>query len=361
MKFAKVMALLLVTLMMASVMFACGQQAAAPGAETKAAAPAETKQAEAAKPAEPAKAADKKITIGLSMDSLESAFWVANHKAIQDKVKELGINMVEMMAEGDPNKQNQQMENLISQEVGAIICAPKDGGAIVAAVKKCQAAKIPVIMDNRPVQGDVKPDLQVLSDNYAMAKQALQWFVDKAKKDGKTYKNALLLIGNLGDENAVERKKGHKEIADANKDIVNIVAEVPTEWNHEVALKGMQNAFQANPKIDLIITPSDFLFPPIKSVLEQTGHWKKRGEAGHIPIVSFDGDENGCKYMKEGYNWVDAAQAADQTGYICVEWAVKMIKGEKPSESVMRDPGIILTIDNMNEVGPKVWGWNAAK
>ena len=55
------------------------------------------------------------------------------------------------------------------------------------AVKKAQKAGVPVIMDNRPVQGDVTPDLQVLSDNYTMAKQATQWFVDKAKKEGKSY------------------------------------------------------------------------------------------------------------------------------------------------------------------------------
>lgn len=355
MKLVKVMALMLVAMMMVTLMFGCGQQAAAPAKSDNAgdSKPAETKQAEPPK-------ADKKVVIGLSMDSLESAFWVANHKAIQAKAKELGVDLVEMMAEGDPNKQNQQIENLIAQGVSAIICAPKDGGAIVAAVKKCHEAKIPIIMDNRPVQGDVQPELQVLSDNYTMAKQALQWFVDKAKKDGKKYK-AMLLVGNLGDENAVERKKGHKEIADANKDIIDVVAEVPTEWNHEVALKGMQNAFQAHPEINLVITPSDFLFPPIKSVLEQNKKWAKIGEPNHMPIVSFDGDENGCKYLKEGYNWVDAAQAADKTGFICVEWAVKMAKGEKPSEKVMRDPGIILNIDNMKEVGPTVWGWGAAK
>jgi ABC-type sugar transport system substrate-binding protein len=188
----------------------------------------------------------------------------------------------------------------------------------------------------------------------------LQWFVDKAKKDGKTYK-ALLLIGNLGDENAIERKKGHVEIIDANKDVIEVVAEVPTEWKHEVALAGMQNAFQAHPEIDLIITPSDFLFPPIKSVLEQLGRWKKIGEEGHVAIVSFDGDENGMQYLKDGYNWVDAAQAADKTGWLAVEWAVRLAMGQTPPETIMRDPGVIATMDNCAEICPTVWGWSMVK
>lgn len=271
--------------------------------------------------------AQETLRIGVSMDSLEAAFWVANEAAMRATAEELGVEYVLVIAEGDPNRQNQQVENLIAQEVDAIVIAPRDGAAIVAAVRRAQEAGIPVIMNNRPVQGDVVPELQVLSDNYVMAKQALQWFVDKARADGKTY-NALLLIGNLGDENAVERYNGHKEVIDANTDVINLVSEIPTEWKHEVALAGMQNAFQAHPEIDLIITPSDFLFPPIKSVLEQLGRWQTRGTEGHIPIVSFDGDENGMQYLNDGYNWVDAAQAATVQGRLSIEWAVRLANGE---------------------------------
>jgi ABC-type sugar transport system substrate-binding protein len=306
------------------------------------------------------RAADKKLKIGVSMDSLEAAFWVANEKAMKAEAAKLGVDYVLVIAEGDANKQNQQVENLIAQGANALVIAPKDGAAIVAAVKKAKGAGVPVVMNNRPVQGETLPDLQVLSDNYVMAKQALQWFVDKAKSQKKTY-NALLLIGNLGDENAIERKKGHSEVIAANKGIIKVVAEVPSEWKHEVALAGMQNAFQAHPEIDLIITPSDFLFPPIKSVLEQLGRWKKIGEKGHVAIVSFDGDENGMQYMKDGYDWVDAAQAADKTGVTCIDWAVKLAKGQKPPSNVMRDPGVIVTTDNLKTVGPTIWGWAGVK
>src|SRR5450759_2254734 len=204
----------------------------------------------------------KGMKVGLSMDSLESAFWIANEKAIKAQAVTDNVQLIEVIAEGDANKQNQQIENLIAQGVKAIIIAPKDGSAIEAAVQKAKDANIPVIMDNRPVQGTVMPDLQILSDNKTMATLALQWFVDKAKKEGKTYK-ALLLIGALSDQNAIERKAGHTAVLDANKDVINVVATVPSEWKQDVALAGIQNAFQANPDINLIITPSDFLLPPI--------------------------------------------------------------------------------------------------
>lgn len=306
-------------------------------------------------------AADSKIKIGLSMDSLESAFWVANYDGMIAKAKALGIQLIPIMAEGDAAKQNQQMENLIAQNVKAIICSPKDGAAIVASVKKAQAAGIPVIMNNRPIQGnDAVPELSVLSDNYAMGKAALKWFADKARKEGKKYKT-ILLIGNLADENAVERQKGHKEILAAYKDVFSVVAEIPTEWNHEVTLKGLQNALQANPDANLIVTPSDFLYPPIRSALEQVKRWAKVGQPNHMAIVSFDGDEGGMQYLKDGYSEADAAQGATFTGEYCVEWAVKLAKGEKPANPIYRDPGIIVTIDNFKKVAPSVWSFKSLK
>jgi ABC-type sugar transport system substrate-binding protein len=298
------------------------------------------------------------MKVGLSMDSLESAFWIANEKAIKEQAEKLNVELVEVIAEGDPNKQNQQVENLIAQGVKAIIIAPKDGAAIEAAVQKAKDAGIPVIMDNRPVQGDIKPDLQVLSDNKAMATSVMQWFVDKAKAEGKTYK-ALLLIGALSDQNAIERKAGHLEVLDANKDVIEVVAQVPSEWKQDVALAGIQNAFQANPDIDLIVTPSDFLLPPIQSALEQIGRWKKIGEEGHVALVTFDGDENGMAALKNGFSEANAAQAADGTGYLVVEWAVRLANGEKPPQVDMLDPGIIATIDNCSTVCPTIWGWGA--
>ena len=306
-------------------------------------------------------AADAKVKIGLSMDSLESAFWVATYDGAIAKAKALGVQIIPIMAEGDAAKQNQQMENLIAQKVTAIICAPKDGAAIVASIKKAQDAGIPVIMNNRPVQGnDVVPALSVLSDNYAMAKEVLKWFAEKAKKEGKKYKT-ILLIGNLADENAVERQKGHKEIIAAYKDVFNVVAEIPTEWNHEIALKGLQNALQANPDANLIITPSDFLYPPIRSALEQVKRWAKVGQKNHMAIVSFDGDEGGMQYLKDGYSEADAAQGATFTGEYCVEWAVKLSKGQKPANPVYRDPGIIVTMDNFKKVAPSVWSFKSLK
>lgn len=300
------------------------------------------------------------LTLGLSCDSLESAWLVMNQAEIVKEAKKNGAEVVTMIAEGDAAKQNVQIENLVARQVDAVLCIPKDSAAIVKSIRNCRNSGIPIVMINRSVSGNILPDAQIVANNQSMGEKVLQAFADRARREGKTY-NVVLLIGNLSDENAVLRKAGHQKAIANNPDVFKVVAEVPTEWNLDTALKGLQNALQANPDANLIVTPSDYLWPPIRSVLEQRGRWAKIGEPNHFAVVSFDGDEVGMQYLKDGYSWGNAAQDALFEARLAVEWAMKLIKGEKPPQNIIYDEGQIVTPENFPQEGPKVWSYSLLK
>jgi ABC-type sugar transport system substrate-binding protein len=304
--------------------------------------------------------AAKTITFGLSYDSLESAWLVVNHKSVIEEAKKRRAEVISVMAEGDAAKQNVQIENLLARQVNAIICFPKDSSAIVKSIKNCKEAGVPIVMINRPVPGQILPDVQIVANNKEMARNVLAAFAGMARATGATYKT-VLLIGNLSDENAALRKAGHQQALAENSDVLKLVAEVPTEWNQDTALKGLQNALQAHPDANLIVTPSDYLWPPIRAVLEQGGRWAKFGEPKHFPVVSFDGDEVGMQYLKDGYSWADAAQDAHLEAKLAVEWAFNLIDGKKPPQNVIYDEGQIVTRDNFKEAAPAVWSYPMLK
>jgi ABC-type sugar transport system substrate-binding protein len=304
--------------------------------------------------------ADDGVTIGLSYDSLESAWLVMNHATVVEEIEARGGTPVSVMAEGDAARQNQQIENLLARGVDAILCFPKDSAAIVTSIRKCREAGVPIVMINRSVSGGVLPDVQVIANNQAMAEKVLSEFGEIARRDGQTY-NTILLIGNLSDENAGFRKAGHDAAIANYPDVFNVVAGIPTEWNLDIALKGLQNALQANPDANLIVTPSDYLWPPIRSSLEQIGRWAPIGDADHFPVVSFDGDEVGMQYLKDGYNWGDAAQDAFLEAELAVEWAYRLIDGETPPANIIYDEGQIVTLENFDEIAPTVWSWSLLK
>lgn len=302
-----------------------------------------------------------KYKVGLSMDDLNTEFWLGNYKAIYEKSKELDVEIVEAIANGDANVQNDQISDLIARGCQAVICAPADSAAIDVAIQECLGNNVYIIMDNRPTSGANVPSAQILSDNKKMAYDEMTWLIGYAKAKGITFKNAIMLIGDLGDENAIQRYDGFTAAIKDNPGVVNVAVEVPTEWNQEVALAGLQNALQAHPDVDLIITPSDFLWTPIQSALEQASKWGKIGEANHVAVISFDGDVNGMQMMKDGYCWADAAQGSIAQGQMCVQAAVTLIDGGKLEAVDTIDGGIIANLENFDEVKETVWGWAGVK
>jgi ABC-type sugar transport system substrate-binding protein len=60
---------------------------------------------------------EKTITLGLSYDSLESAWLVMNHNAVIQEAEKRGAKVISVMAEGDAAKQNVQIENLLARQV----------------------------------------------------------------------------------------------------------------------------------------------------------------------------------------------------------------------------------------------------
>lgn len=306
----------------------------------------------------PAMAATYKV--GLSMDDLNTEFWKGNYDAIYARAAEMDVEIVEAIAGGDANKQNEQISDLIAKGCKVIIIAAVDSAAIVSAIDECAEAGVKTIMDNRSCP-DGTPDATVVADNEQIAYDEMTWLISYAQKQGITFENAVMLIGDLGDQNAIQRRDGFQRAIDETPGVVNVAVEIPTEWDQQVALAGLQNALQANPDIDLIITPSDFLWTPIQSALEQAGKWAKIGEENHVAVISFDGDVNGMQMMKDGYNWANGAQGAIEEGHLCVEIAVKYLNGEEVTEAEMIDPGVVCNLENFEEVRETVWGWAGVK
>lgn len=295
------------------------------------------------------------IVIGVSIDNIDSQFWFANIAAMRAKAEEMGVKYVEVVAESDSNKQQQQIENLISQKVDAIVCIPKDKVAIVAAAKKANEAGIPFLTNNRAAEKGAVIAFNVESDNYLMAKQEAEWLADYAKKNN-VFLNTLVFVGDLKDINAGQRDKGFTEGAEANSQYMKIVTKVPTEWKPELALAGAVNALQANPDINCIFIPSDALLPPVKSAMEQHDRWYPRGEKGHIVFATFDGAPEAMEAIRESYVDVCLAQDATLAGESCIENAVKLAKGEKIATDNLKDPGILVYADNYDSVKHRLWG-----
>ncbi len=303
--------------------------------------------------------AKDKLTIGVAFETLQTEYWVAGFEAIKAELAKRDMQVLEAIADQDANRQLQQVKNFIARKVDGIILVPKDAKTCIPAIKAANAAGIPIVLFNRPADKSDAKSVAVVADNVQLTRETVAFMVEQARKTGRKHK-AMVVLGDLGDINAIGRRDGFDAAVKGHEDLVEVVARVPSEWNQEKAQAGVVNALQANPDISFIFTSSDFLFPSIVSALKTAGKYKKVGEEGHVILGGFDGDATAYAMLKDGY--LDATGVQDV--YFEAQAAVQALvdlRADKPVPELIPDPGFVITQSNLAEKAPRMWGAQVKK
>jgi ABC-type sugar transport system substrate-binding protein len=341
---------MLVNIIALLVMIALATSGCTPAAPTDA--PADAPVDDAADQETGVKAVED-MTLGVSFPSLMSGTWQATEENLKAYQEELGFELIETVADNDVNKQLSQIEDMIAQGVDAIIVDPIDSKAILSAIKAANDAGVPILLFDRPPADMEGVASFVGSDNYAFGQEAARQLDAFAEKNGVELK-VLVLIGALTDENAVNRNDGFQEVAEELG--IEMVTEVPTDWKTEKALDGVTNAFQANPEINAIFIPSDYLLPSVLSALKTSDRLVPYGEEGHIMLAQIDGDGNGAKSLQDGYSTVDIAHDPVAWAQKPVDNAIILIQGGVVDPVFDALPGVAGTVENILELGNAFWG-----
>lgn len=294
------------------------------------------------------------LTIGVAFETLQTGFWVAAWNKLRADTAERKITMLEAVADGDPNRQLEQVRTFINRRVDGIILVPKDGKTVIPMIRAANAAGIPVVLFNRPADRTDAPHTAIVPDNVAITKATVDYLIEQVRASGSRAKAAILL-GDLSDVNAIGRRDGFEAAVKEAGDAVQVVSRIPTQWNQERALTGLQSAFQAHPDIGLVFTSSDFMLPSIQSVLSSLGKWQRVGDDGHVILGGFDGDPTAYSLMLDGY--------LDATGVQDVFWeaeqAIRVIvdaRNGKSPPARLEDPGFAITQANMASLAERMWG-----
>lgn len=308
-------------------------------------------------------ASKKKLKIGFSNIARFSLAFIAGEEYLRRLSEENGWKYRAAIAEGDAAQQAQDIEDFIAQGVDIVIAMAIDAKAITSSVQSAHAAGVPIFGYMRPQDPDAVDKFDFFSGQDAEA-QAYDTAVELKKimdKDGVKAKDVRVLhiIGDLADQNALDRKRGFEK---ACKEYGwTIAAEVVAHgWNLDDALTGSTNALEADSTINAALIASDYLFPGLKTALQNQGKLKKRGEKGHVYVGSQDIFPVGVDAIRDGY--IDASGFFDMGGMakVTIEQIKMMLNKETVDQTttpkrynVLR--GAVITIDNV-ETTPFMWG-----
>lgn len=294
-------------------------------------------------------------TIAVLFDGLYSEFWVAGIQIIREDLKNRGFEIMEAISDQDDNKQFEQVRAAIARKVDGIIIVQTDSNAVIPAIRAANEANIPMVHFNRPPAQSDAFSVAIQADNQKISRDAVTYSCEVAKASGKKHK-AAILIGDLGDPNAIQRRDGFQEAVDQYPDVIEVVAKIPTEWNADTAFAGLTNALQANPDISFLFTSSDFLIPQIQQALKTADKWHPVGDEKHVIFTGFDGFPDAYALMKDGYMDACGVQNLFYETELAIQAILDLQEG-KEVDKLLLDPGFAITQDNMEEKKEEMWGY----
>ncbi|HYO83168.1 MAG TPA: sugar ABC transporter substrate-binding protein [Bryobacteraceae bacterium] len=297
---------------------------------------------------------DSRPTVGVAFETLQTEYWVASRNGIEAELNRRNIRMLEAIADGDANRQLEQVRNFVTRRVDGIIVVPKDAETVIPMVRSANRAGIPIVLFNRPAGPSDTRSVAVVADNFAITRDTVAYLARKALAAAPTHKAAILL-GDLSDLNAIARRDGFEAALKPHAGAIETVARIPTDWNQEKALAGMTNALQAHPDISFVFASSDLLLPSIVSALKTAGKYHKTGQPGHVFLAAFDGDATAYRMLKEGYLDADGVQDVNYDTAATVAAVLDLKAGKQLPERVV-DPGFVIHQENMASEAKRMWG-----
>jgi D-xylose transport system substrate-binding protein len=288
-----------------------------------------------------APAGGKKITIGLSLDTLKEERWQRDRDLFVERCRQLGAEVKVQAANSDDALQNSQAENLLTQGVDVLVVVPHNAKTTATIVESAHRSKVPVIAYDRLIS-DSDLDLYVSFDAVRVGELQADYVVKRVPKG-----NYVMISGAPTDNNAHLLRQGQEKVVKPliDKGDIKLVADQwAKDWMAVEALKIMENALtRNNNKVDAVLVANDGTAGGAIQALEE------QKLAGKVVVTGQDADLAACQRILAGSQTMTVYKPIKSLAYKAAEIAVRMAKGEpvgeptKPTNNGRKDvPSVLL-------------------
>jgi simple sugar transport system substrate-binding protein/ribose transport system substrate-binding protein len=258
-------------------------------------------------------------------------------KFLEASVHAKGWQLVTTTSGGDPRKQIEQIEGFLRLGVSAVVAVPDDSKEICRAAAAARSARVPFYTIDRAPIGCVI-DMTVLSDNSMAGRQSAEALVELLTRKYNEPRGVVLeLAGNPTQNVTMLRGGGFNDKLKEHPKIKVITA--VCDWDPSKVQPSIQKAFAESADIDAIYLHSDAVYL-VKALdaLRALGRLHKRGEPGHVFLLSVDASPVALSSMRDGYLDQASSQPLSDFGII-VDWIARALRGEAILEGETRKDG----------------------
>jgi ribose transport system substrate-binding protein len=268
-----------------------------------------------------------KPKIALVMKSLANEFFstmaegAKKHQAANATTYDLIINGIKN--ETDLAEQVNLVEQMIAQQVNAIVIAPADSKALVTVLKRARDAGVLVVNIDNKLDADVlkQADLKVPfvgPDNRAGARKV----GDALAKQLKSGDKVAIIEGIPTAFNGQQRRMGFEDAMKAAG--LNIASVQSGRWEMEKANGVAAAMLSETPDLKALLCANDNM------ALGAVAAIQAAGKTGKVLVVGFDNISAVRPLLDKGDVVATADQHGDQLAVFGIEAALKVLKGQAP-------------------------------
>lgn len=283
------------------------------------------------------------LTIAYVPTTMNNPFWTAMMGGVTAEMEALGMDpstqLVTVDANSDQATMNNYVNDLIAQEVDAIILAPMDCTAVTEALLACEEAGIPVVNVDTAVDATDKVVAIIASDNYKAGVACAEDMMSKLEEGSK-----IAVMNQPSGTACVQREQG---FLDTIGDYFEIVSTTDTEGDTATTMTAAEDVLTADDDLAAFFCIND---------MGALGCVQACSAAGRddILIYGVDGNPDFMGYVEDGSATASAAQQPSVIGTKAVDTVIATLNGEEVEHDQVVDVELI-TGENISEFDISDW------
>jgi len=276
-----------------------------------------------------------KIKIGVSFYTERIPIYATMRQGVEAAAAAAGVEIIYADANSEVETQTNQIANMVTNGVAAIICSPVDATAMVPAYEAARAAGVKMISAANKVD-DKYEDSFVAPDLVDYAKQTMDRMIEGMGGSGK-----IMLITGPPQIAFVQLQKKGWEASLAEHPDVEVVAEgVVEDLTTAKAVDVATSLLTANPDVKGIMSSTDNIGVGVVQALESAGI-----DPTTVFTAGWDAQANAVELVKEGTYTLTLSFLAYKWGEIAFATALEAAKGN-PIEKYVPTPGLFVDAAN---------------
>ncbi len=261
------------------------------------------------------------LRIGFSIEAMKGERWQTDLDSFKVRAQQLGADVISANADGDDDRQFEQVKNMIKAGIKVLVLLPHDTTKAARIVEAAKLAHVKVISyDRLVVNSDV--DLYVTFDRAEIGRMQAEYLVEHAPTG-----NYVLIAGSPNDE-------GSKALHDAQ---MNVLQPHINRGEIKVIADGYMKDWLPSEAYLFTLKAIDFAHGDIAAVLASNDGLaggaiqalSEKNMAGKAVISGQDADLVALISIAEGTQSMTVYKPVTKEAVRAAEEAVRLAKGEK--------------------------------